>query len=378
MLDINFDQSQLDKETQTILNASTSNQAEILKQAYNAIHKLAISFNDTYINVMRELEIFENDLKNIIKSWHNFKASCLQGGVAFKDTNEYDEYLKNRAQVRSKIFSNEMQQKILNMTSLAMKFQQYINAALGQKVATAYVWVNTRGIPETYVIHDMSQFLKTDIDRYGNIIVRYKNNAELLRNHTQKIQNLIKQDSINFKYSILKSTYKTAFDRYHRYPTKKGGSFILWLYPYGGQKWNGVYVSSFGSINEAYATLLLHEHFNPIDTPEDNMEQFMSAVMDVTNLSGTLQGDTTVGQMQVAIKSKNATTLSIEQLYNIAQGLIKNKFNNFSEIKNYLINIKMSNRDVQQQINKSLKESLKQVTDQYVNEKEVAAFLGAI
>ena len=378
MLDINFDQSQLDKETQTILNASTSNQAEILKQAYNVINKLAISFNDTYINVTRELEIFENDLKNIIKSWHNFKASCLQGGVAFKNTNEYDEYLKNRTQVRSKIFSNEMQQKILNMTSLAMKFQQYINAALGQKVATAYVWVNTKGIPETYVIHDMSQFLKTDIDRYGNIVVRYKNNAELLRNHTQKIQNLIKQDSINFKYSILKSTYKTAFDRYHRYPTKKGGSFVLWLYPYSGQKWNGVYVSSFGSINEAYATLLLYEHFNPTDTPEDNMEQFMSAVMGVTNLSGTLQGDTTVGQMQVAIKSKNATILSIEQLYNIAQGLIKNKFNNFSEIKNYLINIKMSNRDIQQQINKSLKESLKQITDQYVNEKEVATFLGAI
>lgn len=378
MLDINFDQSQLDKETQTILNASTSNQAEILKQAYNVINKLAISFNDTYINVTRELEIFENDLKNIIKSWHNFKASCLQGGVAFKDTNEYDEYLKNRAQVRSKIFSNEMQQKILNMTSLAMKFQQYINAALGQKVATAYVWVNTKGIPETYIIHDMSQFLKTDIDRYGNIIVRYKNNAELLRNHTQKIQNLIKQDSINFEYSILKSTYKTAFDRYHRYPIKKGGSFILWLYPYGGQKWNGVYVSSFGSINEAYATLLLHEHFNPTDTPEDNMEQFMSAVIGVTNLSGTLQGDTTVGQMQVAIKSKNATTLSIEQLYNIAQGLIKNKFNNFSEIKNYLINIKMNNKNVQQQINKSLKESLRQITDQYVNEKEVATFLGAV
>jgi len=56
-------------------------------------------------------------------------------------------------------------------------------------------------------------------------------------------------------------------------------------------------VSSFGSINEAYATLLLHEHFIHTNVPEDNMEQFMSYVMKVTNLSGTLEGDTTINNM---------------------------------------------------------------------------------
>jgi len=45
--------------------------------------------------------------------------------------------------------------------------------------------------------------------------------------------------------------------------------------------------------------------------PEDSQEQFMSYVLGVTNLSGTLEGDTSVGLMELAIKSKNATTLSV-------------------------------------------------------------------
>jgi len=62
-----------------------------------------------------------------------------------------------------------------------MQFQDYLNAALGQLVTTAYVWSGAAKIPETYVIHDMSDFLKADVDRYGNVVVRYRNNARLLR-----------------------------------------------------------------------------------------------------------------------------------------------------------------------------------------------------
>lgn len=63
----------------------------------------------------------------------------------------------------------------------------------------------------------------------------------------------------------------------------------------------------------------------------------MSYVMNVTNLSGTLEGDTTVNNMEVAVKSNQATTLSIEQLYKMAQDIINNKLNNFKAIQNYLV-----------------------------------------
>jgi len=73
-----------------------------------------------------------------------------------------------------------------------MKFQEYLNAALGQEVVTAYVWVGAKGVPETYLIQDMSDFLKVDVDRYGNVVVRYKNNARLLREHAEKVEKSIK------------------------------------------------------------------------------------------------------------------------------------------------------------------------------------------
>jgi len=41
--------------------------------------------------------------------------------------------------------------------------------------------------------------------------------------------------------------------------------------------------------------------------------------------------------MEVAVKSNQATTLSIEQLYKMAQDIVQNKLSNFQAIQNYLI-----------------------------------------
>jgi len=246
--------------------------------------------------MLNQINNFETQLKHTIKTWHEFKASCQQNGEEYKNTTQYDQYLKDRARIRSESLSAQTKQEILDTYILAMQFQEYLNAALGQQIATTYVWVGAKGIPETYVIHDMSKFLKLDVDKYGNVVVRYRNNLNMLKSHAQKIEASI-QTNENFNYALLKSTYHTTFERYNSHKVAKGGAYILWLYPYEGQKWNGVYVSSFGSINEVYATLLLHEHFNPNNIPEDNMEQFMNEVLNVTNLSGTLEGDTTVGLM---------------------------------------------------------------------------------
>ena len=96
------------------------------------------------------------------------------------------------------------------------------------------------------------------------------------------------------------------------------------------------------------------------------MEQFMSYVMEVTNLSGTLEGDTTVNNMQIAVKSNQATTLSIEQLYKMAQDIIKNKLNNFKAIQNYLSQKKKQNKNAQRAINVSLKNCLQDIADQNI------------
>ena len=366
MVEVDFDDKEISNNTQIILNASTQAEAHSVEEGYKIIIQTAKTFSEKYQIMLNLISNFQDAMKHTIKTWHAFKASCQVNGENFKETTQYDEYLKARLRIRAENFSNQIKQEILNTYELAMKFQEYLNAALGQEVVTAYVWVGAKGVPETYLIQDMSDFLKVDVDRYGNVVVRYKNNARLLREHAEKVEKSIKQDTKDFNYSLLKSTYKTAFDRYHGHKRPGGGAYVLWLYPGGNPKWNGVLVSSFGSINEAYTTLLLHQQFNASDVPEDNMEQFMSYVLDVTNLSGTLQGDTTVANMEVAVKSNQATTLSIEQLYKMAQDIVQNKLSNFQAIQNYLIKKKKQNKDNEHAINVSLKDCLQDIADEYI------------
>lgn len=366
MLDIQFDPQFLNQQIQIILNASTIGETKAVQQSYNIIINTAKQFNEKYQIIKQKIDIFENNLKQTIKSWHTFKMNAQINGIAFKNTTQYDQYLRNRQKIKRESFSTQIQAEILKTYTLGMQFQEYLNAALGQQVSTAYVWMNSKNQPQTYVINDMSDFLKVDIDRYGNVVVRYRNNVNLLRQHAQKVENSIQENNSDFNYALLKTSYAEIYNRYQMHKVK-GGSFILWLYPYKDQKWNGVLVSSFGSINEAYATILLHQHYNPMDIPQDNIEVFMNHVMGVTNLSGTLQGDTTVQNMEVAIKSKNATTLSIQQLFKISQDLISQKLNNFSAIQNYLTQVKKANKQAERAINISLKQVLNGVTSDAID-----------
>lgn len=366
MLDIQFDPQFLNKQTQIILNASTTGEARAIQESYKIIIDTAKQFNEKYQIIKQKIDIFENNLKQTIKSWHSFKVNAQTNGIAFKNTTQYDQYLRNRQKIKRESFSTQLQAEILKTYTLGMQFQEYLNAALGQQVGTAYVWINSKNQPQTYVINDMSDFLKVDTDRYGNVVVRYRNNVNLLRQHAQKVENSIQENNSDFNYALLKTSYAEIYNRYQMHKVK-GGSFILWLYPYKDQKWNGVLVSSFGSINEAYATILLHQHYNPMDVPQDNIEVFMNHVMGVTNLSGTLQGDTTVQNMEIAIKSKNATTLSIQQLFKITQDLISQKLNNFSAIQNYLVQVKKTNKQAERAINVSFKQALNGITSDAIS-----------
>lgn len=367
-VEVKFDKNELNNNTKMILQASTSAQVKVLQDSYKIIIQSALQLINKYHIMIQQVSNFEIALKHTIKAWHSFKANCLKNGMAYKNTTQYDIYLKERLKIRQQKLSEQIKQGIIETYQLAMQFQEYLNAALNQTIATTYVWVGSNGMPQTYVIHDMSDFLKVDVDRYGNIVVRYRNNIQMLRQHTEKIEKLIQEDKKDFNYASLKSTYQTAYIRFNKYKKHNGGAYILWLYPYSGQKWNGVFVSSFGSINEAYATILLHQHFTHSNVPEDNMEQFMNYVMQVTNLSGTLEGDTTVNNMQMAIKSNQATTLSIEQLYNIAQDIIKNKLNNFQAIQKYLIQKKKQNKEAEHSINISLKQTLQNIADNTIED----------
>lgn len=358
ILNIEFDKKFLDDETKEILDAATSLEVSVLDKAYKNIQRMAKQFIKEYENMTVLLNKYEQELKNIIKHWSNLKKTLDKKALEAS----YIAYRANRQKIKQEYFSQEIQNKVLETYNSALKFQMVINAVLNQIVATTYVWSGARGNPETYVIYDMSQFLKLDVDKLGNVVVRYRDNASLLREHAKKIEDSITPTSL-FNFKALQDVYKKTEERFNTYKIKKSGSsFILWRNPTANaEKWHGTLVSSFGSVNEAYATILIHQCFSPTKQKEDDMEQFMSYVLQVTNLSGTLQGDTTVGRMELAIKSKSSTTLSIQQLYTISQDIIKKT--SFQEIQEYLESVKKKNREAQKRINVDLNNALKNVTE---------------
>lgn len=99
-VDIQFDKNELDVNTKIILNASTSVEAQEVKKSYKIIIQTALKFIEKYQTMIEQISNFETALKHTIKAWHSFKANCKVNGTAYKDTTEYDIYLKERLRIR--------------------------------------------------------------------------------------------------------------------------------------------------------------------------------------------------------------------------------------------------------------------------------------
>ena len=369
-VDVDFDQGELDSNTQIILQASTKAQAEAVQKSYSILNDGINTFIKNYELAYQEINAFQNGLKEIIKNWHRIKNSLIISTQNYKESFQYLEYIKSRQSFMEKNFNERLKKITLDIYLLAFKIQQYLNAALGQKVATAYVFEQRGEIaPKVLLSTNMEDFLKVEVSSSGNLVLRYRQDQENLRRHIEKLQEQLPVKNEDQHYQKLITAYNKAHSRYTNFPLKnKRGSYVLWLYPYGGQKWNGVHVSSFGSINEAYAYFLFNlENFNPTNISEDDMEKFMNHLLtNVTNESGLLAGDFKNNLMEIAVKSADASVLGIKQIYILVKKIQKQKIQNFEGIVKFLQKEKEKNANKARPINKSLKTSLQNIADKYV------------
>lgn len=369
-VDVDFDQGELDSNTQIILQASTKAQAEAVQKSYSILNDSINTFIENYELAYQEINAFQNGLKEIIKNWHRIKNSLIISTQNYKESSQYLEYIKLRQSFMEKNFNERLKKITLDIYLLAFKIQQYLNAALGQKVVTAYVFQQHGEIaPRVLLSTNMEDFLKVEVSSSGNLILRYRQDQENLRRHIEKLQEQLPVKNEDQHYQKLITAYNKAHSRYTNFPLKnKRGSYVLWLYPYGGQKWNGIHVSSFGSINEAYAYFLFNlENFNPTNISEDDMEKFMNHLLtNVTNESGLLAGDFKNNLMEIAVKSADASVLGIKQIYILVKKIQKQKIQNFEGIVKFLQKEKEKNANKAKPINKSLKTSLQNIADKYV------------
>ena len=95
-IDIDFDQGELDSNTQIILQASTKAEAEAIQKSYQILNNSINIFIQKYELAYQEINAFQNNLKEIIKNWNRVKASLMIKTQNYKESSQYIEYINCR------------------------------------------------------------------------------------------------------------------------------------------------------------------------------------------------------------------------------------------------------------------------------------------
>lgn len=126
----------------------------------------------------------------------------------------------------------------------------------------------------------------------------------------------------------VKPVYQEALQRY-KY-TKQTG--IFWNF----QKYRFQKVQSQGSIEEAftYFGLVDQQRFENITNKEQQIEIFVEeGVTEVKNISGRLQGDLRVNQIEYAVKSMGASMAGLRQFKRLANQIVADSFTDISQLE---------------------------------------------
>ena len=256
------------------------------------------------INYMKKQEY---KIKRLIKAEKETEASVVQ------------EELKNyHLAVVSKA-------EFANFTTKVFKFQEVVNAVLGQKVQMIYVYIDKKGNPTLYKLENTGDHLKQSFASKGRgMSARYGNLSQsFLNTHGEKILNSLKnngQEQLDLAY---KETVKRG--QYSKKVLKIGFLLVLWQ---PMKIWLKMKISAQGDINEAYAAFYLNMIYNNfIFDKNPDIEWLLNTfllhdqygVTAVDSISGFFEGDVSINNIEYAIKSKGATSLSPEQVIRLAE-----------------------------------------------------------
>lgn len=206
------------------------------------------------------------------------------------------------------------------------KFQNDVNLYLGQEVKTVYVFVGRDGNPILFELdHSGENVIMGMASKGRGISARYRNVTK------KRMEGLKRIDDLERKFNLigLKSAYTETLARGKYSKTKgfKGGLRIFWK-PDAGGPWKKMIISSAGDVNEAYAAFYLANEPKPSFSSgniEILLDEFLldstRGVAAVDNISGLLEGDVTVGNVEYAIKSGGASALSYTQVVDLAMAL---------------------------------------------------------
>ena len=311
--EVETDQKQLLENEQEILNSLDKPVKDIVDKELIELKATAMAYQKVMGEAQSALNSFRNSQKRASEIVRTFKN---KNSDKYKEVKEYQKY-KNKA---NSFLDSGWPQRIIESV---LNLQVAANKALGQEMETVFVFENAEGKPELYRLGNIMEFLK-----YGYTSKTFNLNARFgdLKREVSQLQASRMDDLFDESINLekLDETYKEILLRYRQSKIKT----VMWLNPNPPDKWHLMRVAAGGDINEAYAAIVLQRLGKTYDSGwmEQNIEDYMEEVGKVDNISGLLEGDVTVGNMEYAIKSAGASILGISQFNDFAKEILKDDF----------------------------------------------------
>ena len=301
-----------------IVEQSLPSIAEQVQNIDNFIKQAA----SEYLQVLAKAEKDINILRSLLIKQKAIRKSVGGNKEVYQ---QIEQYQKNKEEIDFLLSQSNI---TTDLYSGVIKFQTALNMALGQKVQTVYVFENAEGEPELYTIDDPIQVLKYSSSSKGQLSARFNVRTGDLDKALQRLKMDEPQDLTG-----LNTTYQYFKERYQKYGEKTRR--VMWQNVSPPPKTKVLRISAAGDIAEAYASIVLNRKahlFNNIDY-RINMDYFAYYVMQVDSTSGLLEGDVTIGNVEYAIKSGNASMLGIKQVERIAKQIVENDNVDLEKIK---------------------------------------------
>ena len=301
---------------------------ELIENANNEVfNRLKDEKKQQAIKLKKQAKKFLEDTKTVrslIININEMEKKKAQINKQIKNTtNEDISQLQQELRDLSKL---QIDKNLLNQfVDLSLKFQNQVNNFLGQTVKVIYVYSNTKGdIIKLYEFNNNAEHIISSFGSKGSgFRPRYQNlGKKTLNNKYEQIK-----EKRNFDVEGLNKAYYETIQRGRTSKEvrgNKGSLLILWKPNY---VWEKMLISSQGDIKESYASFYLMNKFQPpfsknsyIETLlNDFLTSYPSGVKYVDNISGLLEGDITIGNIQYAVKSKGASSLGYNQIIELAQ-----------------------------------------------------------
>lgn len=302
-------------------------------------------------NYLLILEQEKNNIKNLelaLETQKKFVREQIKNFNSKAELKSSQAYIEQREQIKQEQKRQSTRNSIVNIYKASLAFQDLLNGFIGQEMIITYLASNKSKVG-VYNIPLKEAFkqglLNIDItSKTYDISMRFKGSVSKLEKLANDVDNVITKMEAGIsqeEVGQLNSTYQEVVRRFKTYKGEnKNGKqvgIILW---HPNNHWYKMTPSSLGDINEAYVAYYLQAKQYPKMSSflEQNIDTFMQLVSEVDSAAGLMLGDISneEANIEYAVKSAGASTLSLTQVENLAKDIIKGKVNRQS-LKNLKI-----------------------------------------